>query len=328
MLQPFTYDDVIETVFSMALDKSLGPNGFNPAFYQHFWDDVGHDVASFIIDCLQSCCKPMGMNGANITLIPKKAVPNTMGDLRPIALCNVTYKILAKMVANRLKDVLESVISETQSAFIPRRLFIDNVLIASEVIHYLNRKREGITCWCGLKLDMSEAYDKMEWCYLRFIMEKMGFDKAWIDLIMLCVSTVRYKVMVNGILTDYIIPSRGLRQGDPLSPYLFILCAEGLSHLLTKASQDGRVSPCVVARGAPGISHLFFADDSLLFFKSTVLEASLFSLIMQHLSLENSTLYPLSQNLLVLRGLNFNPSTYKTSLIFSLLHEISPIPFV
>lgn len=136
-------------------------------------------------------------------------------------MCNVTYKILAKMVANRLKDVLESVISETQSAFIPGQLITDNVLIASEVIHYLNCKREGITCWCALKLDMAKAYDKMEWCYLRSIMEKMGFEKGWIDLIMLCVSTVRYNVMVNRTFTDYIIPTRSLRQGDPLSPCLY-----------------------------------------------------------------------------------------------------------
>ncbi|XP_019178363.1 PREDICTED: uncharacterized protein LOC109173576 [Ipomoea nil] len=274
LLQPFTPDEVKEAIFSMAPDKSPGPDGFNPGFFQHFWGSIGSDITNFVLHCLHSRTLPEGMNDAYITLVPKKTLPMSMGDLRPTALCNVTYKILAKMVANRLKVVLEKTISDSQSAFIPGRLITDNVLIASEVIHYLNRKREGKTGWCALKLDMAKAYDKMEWDYLRAIMEKLGFHTRWIELIMLCVSTVRYKVNMNGSLIDYIIPTRGLRQGDPLSPYLFILCAEGLSHLLSQSVYDGRISPCIVARGAPGISHLFFADDSLLFFKSSVHEAN------------------------------------------------------
>lgn len=196
----------------MAPDKSPELDGFNMGFFpQHFWADIGADVSHFVLDCLHWKTMPMGMNDAVITLIQKKAVPHTMGDLRAITLCNVTYKILAKMVANRLKVVLESVISMSQSEFIPGRLITDNVLIASEVIHYLNRKREGKNDWCALKLDMAKAYDKTEWCFLQEIMERMGFDRNWIDLTMLCVSIVRYKVAINGSLTDFIIPTKGLR---------------------------------------------------------------------------------------------------------------------
>ncbi|XP_031116517.1 uncharacterized protein LOC116020174 [Ipomoea triloba] len=273
LMQSFTVDEVKEALFSMAPDKSPGPDGFSPAFYQHFWNEISPDVANFIIGCANGAGFPTGMNDAIITLIPKKSVPVTMADLRPIALCNVTYKILSKMIANRLKGVLDHVVSPMQSAFIPGRLITDNVLVASEVIHYLNRKREGRDGWCALKLDMAKAYDKMEWPFLKEIMSRMGFHNGFIDLVMNCVTTVRYKVGVNGDLTDYIVPTCGLRQGDPLSPYLFILCAEGLSHLLLGAVRQGLVSQCSVARGAPGISHLFFADDSLLFFKATLQEA-------------------------------------------------------
>lgn len=108
---------------------------------------------------------------------------------------------------------------------------------------------------------MAKAYERMEWGYLKEIMRYMGFTEDWINLIMMCVSTVRYQVVVNGDVSDVIIPTRGLRQGDPLSPYLFILCAEGLSYLLAWCVQNKSLSTCSVVRGAPGISHLFFADD-------------------------------------------------------------------
>ncbi|XP_019168926.1 PREDICTED: uncharacterized protein LOC109164834 [Ipomoea nil] len=273
LLRPFTVEEVKDALFSMAPDKSPGPDGFSPAFFQHFWNEIGGDVSHFILECLNGHAWPIGMNDAYVTLIPKKAMPTYTGDLRPIALCNVTYKILSKVLANRLKEVLDGAISAPQSAFLPGRLITDNVLIASEVVHYLHRKRQGSTGWCALKLDMAKAYDKMEWGFLEQILLRMGFDGRWIDIILRCVTTVRYKVSLNGCLTNHILPTRGLRQGDPLSPYLFILCAEGLGYLLSKAVLSRRISPCVVARGAPGISHLFFADDSLLFFKATTAEA-------------------------------------------------------
>ncbi|XP_031101793.1 uncharacterized protein LOC116005692 [Ipomoea triloba] len=120
---------------------------------------------------------------------------------------------------------------------------------------------------------MAKAYNKMEWSFLREIMLKMGFDHRWVNFVMRCVTTVRYKVNVNGCLTDFILPTYGLRQGDHLSQYLFILCAEGLSHLFARVVIIGMISPCVVARGAPGVSHLFFDDDNMLFFKATLSES-------------------------------------------------------
>lgn len=134
------------------------------------------------------------MNDAYISLIPKKQNPSTMGDLRPITLCNVTYKILSKMIANRLKGILEGVISANQSAFIPGRLIIDNVLVVSEVIHFLNQKRDGRDGWCTFKFDMAKAYDKMEWSFLREMLSCMGFHERLIELVMHCVTTVRYKL--------------------------------------------------------------------------------------------------------------------------------------
>ncbi|XP_031099762.1 uncharacterized protein LOC116003958 [Ipomoea triloba] len=154
----------------------------------------------------------MSLNDVYITLVPKRVTLVTVRDLRAVALCNVLYNILSKMLVNRLKVVLHQVISVSQSAFLPSRLITDNVLVASKVIHFLNPKRKGRDGWCALKLDMAKAYDKMEWSFLETIMHRMGFHHRWISMIMLCVTTVRYKVGVNGELSDLIVSSCGIRQ--------------------------------------------------------------------------------------------------------------------
>ena len=129
----------------------------------------------------------------------------------------------------------------------------------------MKKKRWGKIGQVAIKLDISKAYDRVEWGYLKRVMEKMGFHAKWVKLIMACITTAHFSVLVNGNLTGYILPSRGLRQGDPLSPYLFLFCAEGLTMLLRKAETDGIIRGVATSRGGPCISHLLFADDSLYF---------------------------------------------------------------
>ncbi|XP_031106146.1 uncharacterized protein LOC116010776 [Ipomoea triloba] len=143
LMQPFTIEEIKAALFSMAPDKSRGPDGMCPSFYQNYWSIIGHDLFMFIMNCYNNCAFPEGLNDTNIVLIPKKKVPERVYDLRPIALCNVAYKILAKALANRLKVILESIISPTQSAFVPDRLLTDNVIVAGEIGHYLRRKSTG-----------------------------------------------------------------------------------------------------------------------------------------------------------------------------------------
>jgi len=167
LLRSVEHEEIKAALFAMFPDKAPGPDGMNPGFYQHYWDVVGADVSDFVINCLNTCSFPAGLNDTNVVLIPKKCVPESVADLRPIALCNVTYKIMAKVLANRMKHLLGDLISDSQSAFIPNRLITDNILVAAEVGHYLHRKQTGLVGWGALKLDMAKAYDRMEWPFCK-----------------------------------------------------------------------------------------------------------------------------------------------------------------
>lgn len=212
---------------------------------------------------------PAGLNDTSIVLIPKKPKPELVSDMRPIALCNVLYKIISKMLDNLMKPVLDLIISDFQNAFVLGRAITNNIILSPEIMHFLKRKRQGKHGVAALKINMSKAYDKMEWNFLQAMMLKLGFDVKWVNLIMLCVSTVRYSVIREGKKVGSIVPCRGLRQGDPLSPYLFIICVEGLSALIRRQERLGLLHGVEVARGALTVSHLFFIDDSFLFFKAT-----------------------------------------------------------
>jgi hypothetical protein len=181
----------------------------------------------------------------------------------------IYYKIIAKVVANRLKKVLPQIISLYQNAFFPGRLITDNILVAFEALRSMNVRKKGKEGYMALKLDMSKTYDRMKWTFLEEMMRKMGFAPRWIGIIMICVKTVSYSILINGKPYGHIKPTRGLHQADPLSPYLFIICAEGLSNLLRKAEMNREVSGFPISRGGVKISHLFFADDSLLFCRAT-----------------------------------------------------------
>lgn len=156
-------------------------------------------------------------------------------------------------------------ISCNQSAFVGGRFIQDNLVVAQEVFHALKRKDKcGKEC-LAIKLHMNKAYDCLDWRFIQKVLLAHGFSGSWAAMVMKPMSTVSYKIKVNGVLSDKIVPERGLRQGDPLSPYLFILAADALSHMMSSALREGRIKGIQLAWSAPTLTHLFFADDAVVF---------------------------------------------------------------
>ena len=190
----------------------------------------------------------------------KKGGAEDLGDFRPISLLGGLYKLLAKVLANRLKKVLDRVVLVDQNAFVRGRQILDASLVANEVIDYWHKRKEkGLIC----RLDIEKAYDSINWKFLMKVLRKMGFGSRWMDWMWWCISTAKFSILINGVLAGFFSNSKGLRQGDPLSPYLFVLGMEMLSTLLRRAGEGGFLSDCRL-RGRGGeeltVSHLLFAD--------------------------------------------------------------------
>jgi hypothetical protein len=252
--QEYEVYNAIKDMKSMA---APGPDGLPAIFYHTYWDIVGKDVTKTVLDILNHNSDPSRLNHTHICLIPKIPNPSQASDFRSISLCNVTLKIITKTVANRIKTILPDIISPNQSAFLQGRLITDNTLIAQEIFHFFthSHSKKGFV---GIKTDMAKAYDRVEWDFLEATMLSMGFPQNIINIIMRCVRTVTFSILINGTPSQKFYPQRGLRQGDPLSPYLFIICADVLSGLLTNAQKTNKIKGVKIAQGAPKITHLFF----------------------------------------------------------------------
>ncbi|CAN1177768.1 LINE-1 retrotransposable element ORF2 protein [Linum perenne] len=258
-------EEIRRSVFDMGPSQAPGPDGFTAAFFQNFWPIIKKDVCDAVRSFFHSGKLLKETNFTIISLIPKVDQPQNMRQLRPISLCQVFYKIISKILASRLGNILPSIIGAHQSGFVKNRRITDNVIIAHEVMHFLKTKKSGKAGFMALKLDMEKAYDRIEWAFLFKALSQLGFHPHFIHLIHECVTTTSYTVSINGFRHGSIKPTRGLRQGDPLSSLLFAICTEGFAGLINHALHQGTLKGVKIGRSTPVISHLFFADDSFLF---------------------------------------------------------------
>ena len=217
-----------------------------------------------------------GLSSTFIVMIPKRGPRGGGGggggaedlkDFRPICLVGILYKLIAKVLANRLKKVMNGLVNPAQNAFVEGRQILNASLIANEVIDLMQKRKErGILC----KLDIEKVYDQINWSFILKALKKMGFGDKWVGWIEWCVSTTTFSVLVNGCPTGFFGSSRGLRQGDRLSPYLFVLGIEALSLIIDKAVEGGYIFGYIFMgrdNTAKQITHLLFADYTLVFCK-------------------------------------------------------------
>ncbi|MCH79622.1 cysteine-rich receptor-like protein kinase, partial [Trifolium medium] len=262
LIKLFLMEEVKAAVWDCDSYKSPGPDGINFGSIKDFWDLVKGDVMRFILEFHRNCRLTKGLNATFIALIPKVDSPQQLNDFRPISLVGSLYKILAKVLANRLRLVMGSVISESQTAFVKDRQIMDGILIANEAVDEARRSKKELILF---KVDFEKAYDFVDWGYLDAVMGRMGFPTLWRKWIRECVSTEAASVLVNGSPTGEFPLKRGLRQGDLLSPFLFLLAGEGLHVLMEAMVERNLFTGYRVGELAPvSVSHLQFVDDTLL----------------------------------------------------------------
>ena len=263
MTQEVTREEIEKTMFGLNKDKAPGPDGYGAFFFHKAWDIVGDDVVEAIRAFFHSGKLLRELNCTLITLVPKCSSPSTCNDFRPISCCNTIYKCISKIIANRIKGTLCDFINPAQAAFVEGRSIGDNILLCQELVHHYNRQSSKERR-CTIKVDLMKAYDTVNWELIFEVMQRFGYPREIINWIKVCISTPKFSIAINGESCGFFGSSRGLRQGDPLSPYLFVIVMEVLSRILSKMAEDPGFRfhwKCSADR----LTHLCFADDLMIF---------------------------------------------------------------
>jgi hypothetical protein len=258
--KPVTLTELKDTIDQMPKDKSPGPDGWTQELFQNFFQLIGLDLLRAVEESRLTGVILGSLNSTFFTLIPKVSKPDTFNDFRPIALCNFVYKVISKVIATRIKDTLAKFISTEQFGFLKDRLIFDAVGIAQECLHSAKLRKMNAVI---LKLDLKRAYDSVSWQFLHLLFDQIGLDWNVSKWIMGCITSVNTTVLVNGTPTDFFKCHRGLRQGCPLSPLIFLLVIEALSKMMIQAVEAGTFQGLKVVVST-FISHLLFVDDVLI----------------------------------------------------------------
>nr|GEX71343.1 RNA-directed DNA polymerase, eukaryota, reverse transcriptase zinc-binding domain protein [Tanacetum cinerariifolium] len=258
LTSPILETDIKDAIWDCGSDKSPGPDGFTFAFYKEFWNVVKKDILAFVGYFFTTGIIPRGCNTSFIALTPKVPCHMMINDFRPISLIGAQYKIIAKVLANRLARVIDSIISPEQLAFIKQRQILNGPLMVNEVIQLCKCKKSKLMVF---KIDFEMAFDTISWDFLFQVMHFMGFNETWFKWISGCLHSASASILINGCPTYEFNILCSLRQGDPLSPFLFIIVLEGLHVAMEDTMAAGLYNGCKI--NTVNLSHLFFTDDAL-----------------------------------------------------------------
>jgi len=279
LLRPITLEEVKSVVESMNPDKAPGPDGFTARFLTSCWSIIHPDLFRMVKKSFS--CRKLGggTNSSFLALIPKEKGASSFSRYRPISLCNIGYKVITKILASRMKDVLPLIIPENQGGFIKGRQISDNILLVQEAIHSsVKSKEKGM----AIKLDLSNAFDRVRHDFLFQVMLKLGFAPELLSWIKACISKPWIAPLVNGRATSFFQASRGLRQGCPLSPILYAVQAASLSFRLEHARTHENLLGIRIVRGIKEVNHTQFADDTLLLGGATPYAAKKFKEVLDN----------------------------------------------
>ncbi|XP_027169406.1 uncharacterized protein LOC113769130 [Coffea eugenioides] len=255
--------EVKNIVFAMDGESAAGPDGFTGKFFTFAWDVMASDIYRAVVSFFCDAELPRSITATSIVLLPKVENPQDFKHFRPISLCNFTNKIISKLLSARLAITLPPIISPQQSGFVQGRQITDNFLLAQELVADIRKSNRGGNM--VIKLDMMKAYDRVSWPFLLQVLLYFGFSETWIDMIWSLISNMWFSVLVNGGSHGFFRSSRGLRQGDPISPALFVIGVEVLSRALNTLLTQRGFTPFKVPPHCPIITYLAFADDVIIF---------------------------------------------------------------
>nr|AAC78274.1 putative reverse transcriptase [Arabidopsis thaliana] len=249
-------------LFSMPRNKAPGPDGFPVEFFLEAWPIVKESFIAAIKEFFLTGHLLKGFNATAITLIPKVPGADQLNLFRPVACCTTIYKVITRLISKRLNLFIDQAVQSNQVGFIKGRLLCENVLLASELVD--NFQAEGDTSRGCLQVDLTKAYDNVNWEFLINILKALNLPPIFINWIWVCISTPSYSIAYNGELIGFFVGKKGIRQGDPMSSHLFVLVMDILARSLDLGAVEGRFvlhPKCL----APMITHLSFADDILVF---------------------------------------------------------------
>ncbi|GJS23933.1 RNA-directed DNA polymerase, eukaryota [Tanacetum coccineum] len=254
-----SYDEVKRAIWDCGTNKSPGPDGFTFDFIRRYWYVIDKDVVKAVEEFFYSSSFPPGCNASFITLIPKKQDAKLVKDFRPISLIGCIYKIVSKILANRLSMVISDLVSDVQSAFVSNRQILDGPFIINELLSWSKAKKTKAMIF---KVDFEKAFDSVRWDFLDDLLGKFGFGSKWRGWIKGCLNSARGSILVNGSPTPEFKFFKGLKQGDPLSPFLFILVMESLHFSFSQIINAGFFKGIRIDNSLT-LSHLFYADDAV-----------------------------------------------------------------